>query len=804
MTSAGSGPATAPPPAEPRPEVDPHRARLGREGGRHRRARGRRERERSANPSVGRTAGGADELGRRHRMVGTKETDVHGPASGIRARRSPADVPEGVLRRLSASIPEAENLEPADDWPGLRRPHPGPDQVGPLRAGRPARVSHQETLPVGQGRPFELQRPPRRAGRDQGDIRALARDLDDRDEPVRGGSALGRRARPMDGGGHLGRVDLADHPILDEDGRHTLEEGAAKSTGLRLIDHPFEIRREGPGARLREKWRLVETGFDLPLPVGRIGRRPGPRDADPGRFVRASRAPETRMAIAGALDGAGLRIGNPPVLSPTLDRRQKARVRREVEKVGQHGPFGFFAGKAGNFVGRFLHQPLEGGDVPPLGGPSCPIAEAVGVVGRASGGAHRDPRQEHRPPSAGCPLRVRRAPSKTVGARTRVMHPDDRERVRHVARVSFGLDPRVVDKWIDRGGIDAWRVAVEDGHVTGMALRIPMGMWFHGRSVSNLGIAGVAMDPVYRGRGATATLMRDILREARDAGVALSTLYPSTRELYRAVGYELAGDHFEVAVRLDALPARSAGGDIAPWTADDRPAVRALQRGFARMQHGWLDRGAYIWARVEAPLMKPAEGYVIRHEGRIEGYVFLQVPQEGGFYDVSVSDWCVSTPRAADELTAFFARFRSFGDHVRYGGAPADVLTARLPARRCNVRLKEPFMLRIVDPLRAFIDRGYDPSVTAGLSIAVTADESLPENVACYRITVRDGQAEVVKRPGRSADVQCDIRGLAALYAGYLSARQLAVLGWVRGNDTGLRTAESVFGTRRPCLPEMF
>lgn len=383
------------------------------------------------------------------------------------------------------------------------------------------------------------------------------------------------------------------------------------------------------------------------------------------------------------------------------------------------------------------------------------------------------------------------------------MRTDDQERVRHLLSISFGGPPAVVDRWMHRGGIDEWRVVVQDGEVAGTALRVPMGMWFHGRSVSNLGIAGVATDPVHRGRGAAATLMRDILREAREAGIALSTLYPSTRELYRSVGYELAGDHFEVAVRLDSLPRRSASGTVARWSPGDRADIHALQRNVARTQHGWLDRGPYVWARVEAPNMKPAEGYVIRHDGRIEGYVFLQIPQEGIFYDVSVSDWCAVTPRAVDELMAFLARFRSVGERVRYTGGTADLITAQLPARRCDVRLEEPFMLRIIDPLRALIDRGYDAAVTAELSIAVTADESLPENIASYRVRVRNGRAEVTKTTA-PADVQGEIRALAALYAGYLPARRLAAIGWIRGTEAGLRSAESVFGIQRPCVPEMF
>lgn len=169
-----------------------------------------------------------------------------------------------------------------------------------------------------------------------------------------------------------------------------------------------------------------------------------------------------------------------------------------------------------------------------------------------------------------------------------------------------------------------------------------------------------------------------------------------------------------------------------------------------------------------------------------------------------MSDWGASTPRALDSLLAFLARFRSLGQRFRYKGDSADPLTAQLPPRTYDVRLIEPFMLRIVDPVRALVERGYPPALETRLSLAITDDESLPENVGSYLLQIEGGRATVTERTGTQADVQCGIRGFAARYAGYLSARQLVTLGWIDGDPPALRAAESVFGTERPCLSEMF
>src|SRR5262245_23351235 len=108
--------------------------------------------------------------------------------------------------------------------------------------------------------------------------------------------------------------------------------------------------------------------------------------------------------------------------------------------------------------------------------------------------------------------------------------PADMEALAPIVAWAFGNDPRSALEWLQRGEPGCLRVAsrsVRSGVEAGL-LEIPMGQWFGGERLSLLGIAGVAVAPEARGQGVAFGLVQATLRAARERGVALSMLYPST------------------------------------------------------------------------------------------------------------------------------------------------------------------------------------------------------------------------------------------------------------------------------------
>jgi predicted acetyltransferase len=189
---------------------------------------------------------------------------------------------------------------------------------------------------------------------------------------------------------------------------------------------------------------------------------------------------------------------------------------------------------------------------------------------------------------------------------------------------SFGVDVATVPKWLERAGHENVRCFVAGRRLAGGLLVVPMGIFFGGRSVKNLGIAGVAIGALDRGRGYAYEMMAQAMREARQNGWAVSTLYPATISLYRKVGYELAGGHYSISLKLGNIPAREKGGELISITAADQEKLISLQRPQAVANDGNLDRGQYIWDRVFAPRFEQTTGVGFSFDGKLEGYVVLR------------------------------------------------------------------------------------------------------------------------------------------------------------------------------------
>ena len=366
---------------------------------------------------------------------------------------------------------------------------------------------------------------------------------------------------------------------------------------------------------------------------------------------------------------------------------------------------------------------------------------------------------------------------------------------------SFGDSPQGATNWLNSAGLENLRVTRQSGRVLAGLAVIPMGQWFGGKSVPMLGIAGVAVAPDARGRGVALSLLRSTLAEARKNGVALSALYPATLTLYRRVGYELAGTRFRFTTRLKDLPLGTREREVRPIGDGDRDAVEAAYREWARVRPGALDRGDYVWRRVRAPREGIARGFLVRGAAGVEGYLYAAQRSNGATsHDLLLSDFVALSAEAARSLFGFLADHRSTAQRaVWHGGLPEPMLL-ELPETAATVELHEHFMLRIVHAEAALAARGF-PKRDADVELELE-DTELAENSGKYRLTVREGRADVSR--GGSGKVKLDARALASLYTGFLRATELARAGRVSGDPASLETLDALFAGSPPALGDFF
>lgn len=372
---------------------------------------------------------------------------------------------------------------------------------------------------------------------------------------------------------------------------------------------------------------------------------------------------------------------------------------------------------------------------------------------------------------------------------------------------AFGFPTEACEVWLRKGSLSDLRVAKEAGETVACLRTVPMGQHFGGRRLPMVGIAGVATAPERRGRGYAQRMMKACVEELAGLGVAMSTLFASTRELYRKVGYEQAGVHAAVRVPVAGLGGGACELAVRPLVAADEAGVREVQGAWGLMWPGSLARGKYIWDRIAENRGNKYDAFgVVGPLGQIEGYVYLsQVRRPDAMkHDVLVSDVAWTTPRAGRTLLAFLGGFGTMADEVEVLGSPGHPLLAMAPGVERRVTRCEMWMVRLTDVQAALAERGYCPSVRASVVLDVH-DELLPQNDGLWTLDVEDGLARVKQGGDHTQALRLGVRGLAAIFTGHMRASHAALLGWAHAQSPGtLRAADAVFGGGEPWLADFF
>ena len=353
-------------------------------------------------------------------------------------------------------------------------------------------------------------------------------------------------------------------------------------------------------------------------------------------------------------------------------------------------------------------------------------------------------------------------------------------------------------------GLEGVRTIARGGELVGGLVLLPLGQWLGGRSVSMAGIGSVAIAPHWRGQGAAAFLMKSVLREARDRGFALSTLYPATQRLYRQVGYEQAGSYgtWEVALSSIGSLGNSLGDRLSVRPLDpthDRSSLAAIYHRQAATENGWLDRSELLWhCALTTELTQPAKVYEL---GQGEGYVALKTSRQADRAIVSIRDWVALSPAALRATWQLLAGYRSQVEAVRWHGPAIDPRLLPLPEQAARLVSCHHWMTRVVDLAAAITQRGYPTALAAELHLRVS-DPLLPENGGDWVVSVSGGHGSIAR--GGRGDLAIGIDGLAPLYTGYLSAEQLQRSGKLDGPAEAIAIASQLFSGAAPWMADFF
>lgn len=374
--------------------------------------------------------------------------------------------------------------------------------------------------------------------------------------------------------------------------------------------------------------------------------------------------------------------------------------------------------------------------------------------------------------------------------------------------------------WLRGAGVDNLRIirTTPDGAPCATLMRIPMAQFFGGRSVPMMGIAGVAVSPESRGGGRALGMMRAAIRAIADE-MPLSALYASTQALYRQAGFEQGGHRVQTTIPLSTINVRERSGQLVELTEAHRPAVKACYARFAPAFDGALDRGPYVWGRVEAYHGETYEGFGVVAPGAnpadpgspLDGYVYINQRRKpvAAFskHDIYVSDCAYATPAAARRILGFLADFAMVAEGVTFNGPAHHPLLAFMPLQLYSTFSKEVWMLRICDFKRAIEMRGWPRATTATATLAVR-DDLVESNNGVWEISIADGTGRAKRLshdPAAGTDaVSSDIRGVVPMYTGLLSPAQARFAGYVTGSDRAIDELGAIFRAGSPWTSDFF
>ncbi|MFI6147667.1 GNAT family N-acetyltransferase [Streptomyces sp. NPDC051109] len=330
------------------------------------------------------------------------------------------------------------------------------------------------------------------------------------------------------------------------------------------------------------------------------------------------------------------------------------------------------------------------------------------------------------------------------------------------------------------------------------------------------GLTFVSVAPTHRRRGVLTALMDEQLRRTGAAGSPVAALWASESAIYGRFGYGSAtqGATIEIdstrplALRIapDARPLRlvdpqDALAVIGPY----HEAARAGRPGrptrdAERWNESWLCE-----QDEEDEELSPPRIIVLGDPGEpIAGYVLYRTKHEADGASarspglVRVDELEADTPAVAAALWDCMAGLDLTGK-VSAWGRPLDDPLLRFAADRDQVRVTAQFpalWLRLVDVRAAMARRSWAAPVEVVLEVA---DVRLPANAGRFLLKAGRGGA-TYERAAAPADLELDVRDLAACYLGGTRVAELVAAGLVAERTPGAAAALDA-ALHTPLLP---
>lgn len=365
--------------------------------------------------------------------------------------------------------------------------------------------------------------------------------------------------------------------------------------------------------------------------------------------------------------------------------------------------------------------------------------------------------------------------------------------------ISQSLHRSMQPGWNEHVGHRKFRAVRRKGNIIGGMGIIPMGQWFGGRVIPIGAVTSVGVAPEGRGLGAASVLMNGAVREMRESGMAISTLFPSSARVYRSFGYERAGIKLTYEAPVKEMHSKLNHLTVVRTTEADREEMYLLYNERAMVGNGNLDRGNILWDLILKTEGRKIFTYLVKDADKPVGYVNFQQARSADH--VRVRDMVTLTAEASQRLLRFFADHRTVIDTVSWNGPPNDPLVMMMDEQEGKQVYSRDWMVRLLDVRLSLEARGYPSDIETSLTLSIN-DPLLKENTGTWTMKVSSGKCSLT--PGGKGGLSMGPRGFAPLYTSHMSPLEIKNIGLLEGPEEDLRKATLVFNGPRPWIGDSF
>ncbi|WP_158212446.1 GNAT family N-acetyltransferase [Natranaerobius trueperi] len=288
------------------------------------------------------------------------------------------------------------------------------------------------------------------------------------------------------------------------------------------------------------------------------------------------------------------------------------------------------------------------------------------------------------------------------------------------------------------------------------------------------GIADIVTMPENRGKGYFKKFFYEIFNDLTNQGIYLSLLWPSSYQIYKKLGYQIASKRMIYSLDLkDFLVDTQNDGDLIPVNANNEKTVlpEVYNQVYTNFNlalirdNNWWD--AFVTKQSKVSSGKKAYIYAVKFD-KYEGYIIFTFKNNADSkIEIVVRELLYTTNRAYKRLLNFIAGHNLQADMVTFEGSIDEYFPDNFihpEAISCKQTLGPA--IRIIDTYTALEKLSYDEKIDDSIILEV-CDHFYPKNTGTFQLTIKNGQA-VIQKTNDIPDVSVDIGTLSQMYIGYI------------------------------------